>query len=56
MKTVSEGTIHITYEIREDDSYPSDEYRFDWFLSNGDESDENFKSAEEAEADMRSRF
>lgn len=48
---IKTGKVELMYFI-----YKYEGDSFDWRLSNGDESDELFETAEKAERDVRSRY
>lgn len=50
-QVVKSGKVELTYDI-----YPYGDHYFEWYLSNGAESDEFFETVAEAEADVRRRF
>lgn len=54
-KEVSTGSIKLYYTIWEHDM-DEGEYKFDWVMSNGDESDELFRTEEEALLDLEGRY
>lgn len=53
-ETIIKGTFMVKYTIDAHEVDGIDMY--DWSLSNGDESDELFRSAEEALADLKGRY
>lgn len=59
MKTVETGYTNISYFIREsnlaDDGHAMN-LRYDWVLTGGMESDEYFKTIEEARKDVQTYF
>jgi hypothetical protein len=53
-KEVSTGSFKVYYSIYEHET--DSEYKYDWVLSNGDESDQLFRTVEEAIEDVEARL